>query len=171
MLQAPLWMEDEDEITSLCYEVHGRSDTYFNLISDECVLVNALYTSKEDLNVVTEVGVRAVTENAGDCTSVIVALDHNMCNTAVISASNDSMVLNVGEAFDKNAIHVHQQTPNRVRISVPNCEQLELIMIVTCEVINNMSMIHLNVSRGVNLRPTSHGLLGKSMCRRTSLFY
>ena len=161
MLQAPLWLEDTNEITSLCYEVHGRSDAYFNLVSDECVLVNALYTLKEDLNVVSEIGVRAVTETLGDCMSVIVTLVNDMCNTAVISGNNHSMHLLVGELFDEKGIQIHQQNPNRVHISVPNCEQLNLIMIVTCETNNNISMIRFNISRGVNLRPTSHGLLGK----------
>lgn len=31
----------------LCYEIHGISNQHFNLISDECINVNALYTTFE----------------------------------------------------------------------------------------------------------------------------
>ena len=161
LLQAPLWMEDTDEIISLCYEVHGRSDSYFSLVSDECVIVNALYTLKDGLNVVSEIGVRAVTKDLGDCMSVSVKLVDDTCSTEVIPGNNSSMHLHIGEVFDEMGIQVRQQSTKRVLISVPNCEQLELTMIVTCEVNNNISMMRFNISRGVNLRPTSHGLLGK----------
>ena len=160
LLQAPLWMEDTDQIISLCYEVHGRSDSYFSLVSDECVIVNALYTLKDGLNVVSEIGVRAVTKDLGDCMSVSVTLVDDTCSTKVIPDNNSSMHLHVGEVFDGMGIQVRQQSPERVLISVPNCEQLELMMVVTCEVNDDISMMRFNISRGVNLRPTSHGLLG-----------
>ena len=65
---------------SLCYEVHGRANAYFNLISDECTSVNAYYekvqsnSSNIDLNVVTQIGVRAIGVN-GTCTNIKVGLD------------------------------------------------------------------------------------------------
>jgi len=31
--------------TSLCYQIHGRSNSYYNLISDNCVQVNVLYAA------------------------------------------------------------------------------------------------------------------------------
>ena len=171
LLQAPLWMEDTDEVISLCYEVHGRSDSYFSLVSDECVMVNALYTLKDGLNVVSEVGVRAVTKDLGGCMSIGVTLVNDTCSTAVIPDNNSSMSLHVGELFDEMGVLVHQQSTNRVLVSVPNCEQLKLIMIVTCEVNNDISMMHFNISRGVNLRPTSHGLLDKRVCTCKQVFY
>ena len=54
------------DIPSLCYEVHGKADEYFNLISDKCTTVNAFYekapinSSDIDLNIITKIGVRAV---------------------------------------------------------------------------------------------------------------
>ena len=33
------------EGTPLCYEVHGRADRYFNLVSDDCTSVNAHYVA------------------------------------------------------------------------------------------------------------------------------
>ena len=51
--------------------------------------------------------------------------------------------------------------PTRVRISVPNCGNVSLIMWVTCQNVSGQEMIRFNISRGIPLQPTSHGLLGK----------
>lgn len=161
LLQAPLWLNDGDGGTSLCYEVHGKSNEYFNLVSDECVLVNALYTPSDDLNVVSEIGVRAVTENEGACMAVKVTQVGSVCSTTVTLASGGSMPLSIGQEVNTNGIQVRQLNSYRVRISVPNCEQVNLIMWATCEVNDNIAMMRFNISRGVNLRSTSHGLLGK----------
>lgn len=38
---------------SLCYEVHGESDRWFNLVSDKCSSVNAHYSGlTERLNII-----------------------------------------------------------------------------------------------------------------------
>ncbi len=64
---------------------------------------------------------------------------------------------------------------NRVRISAPNCQDLDLVMWVFCEqrelrgypelgepdVVVNVSMIHFVIARGLNIRESAHGLLGK----------
>ena len=49
----------------------------------------------------------------------------------------------------------------RVRISVPNCENVQLVMWIVCEEVRGEGMLRFIITRGVNLRPTSHGLLGK----------
>ena len=162
LLQAPLWIQDRDEITSLCYEVHGHSDAFFNLVSDECIIVNALYTQVEDLNVVSEIGVHAVTNNGSECISVkVTQMDDNACVTTLTVSNGNDMPMAVGTVFDQDGIQVRQQNQYRVRISVPNCEQVDLVMWATCEVNDNIPMMRFNISRGVNLRSTSHGLLGK----------
>ena len=45
----------------MCYEVHGQSDSYFNLISDCCTSVNAHYVAAESYfgNVIKVIGVVA----------------------------------------------------------------------------------------------------------------
>ena len=46
---------------SLCYEIHGVADKYFNLVTDECISVNAHYAAvSSSLNVVNQIGMRAV---------------------------------------------------------------------------------------------------------------
>ena len=160
-MQAPLWIQESDEIKSLCYEVHGRSNAYFNLVSDECVIVNALYSQVGDLNVVSEIGIHAVTKNEADCVSVKVTQMGDACAATLTLNNGIDMPISVGEMFDKDGIQVRQQNQYRVRISVPNCEQVDLVMWATCEINDNVPMMRFNISRGVNLRSTSHGLLGK----------
>ena len=60
----------------LCYEIHGRPDTYFNLVSDECTNINAYYTGVVSdtidslgLNIITQIGVRAI-DSLGNCVRV-----------------------------------------------------------------------------------------------------
>ena len=161
LLQVPLWMKDSDETRSLCYEVHGRSNAYFNLVSDECIIVNALYAQMGDLNVVSEIGVRAVTKSKENCLAVKVAQVVDGCSTTLAFDNGIDIPISVGEMYSQDGIQVRQQNQYRVRISVPNCEQVDLVMWATCEVNEGMPMMHFNISRGVNLRSTSHGLLGK----------
>ncbi len=52
----------------------------------------------------------------------------------------------------------------RVQISVPNCENTKLSMWVTCDDYGGQEIINFQISCGVNLRSTSHGLLGEIAC-------
>ena len=138
---------------SLCYEVHGEPGEHFNLISDTCVSVNALYSSMMDPsngNIISKIGVLAEDSN-GVCQEI--EADLGGC-TARVNANN--VIL-----YNQDGIRVRRRT-NRIRISVPNCESTELVMWVTCEVQGEQPMIKFVVARGFNLRPTSHGLVGKS---------
>ena len=49
----------------------------------------------------------------------------------------------------------------KVRVVVPNCENVDLVMWITCREVNSNRMMRFVITRGVNLRPTSHGFLGK----------
>ena len=49
----------------------------------------------------------------------------------------------------------------RVRVSVPNCENVQLVMWAICEGEGAQQQIRVMITRGLNLRPTSHGLIGK----------
>ena len=52
---------------------------------------------------------------------------------------------------------------NRVRVSVPNCELVDLVMWVMVVEMRGENMIKFVIMRGVNLSPTSHGLVGEIM--------
>ena len=148
---------------SLCYEVYGRDDTFFNLLSDGCVSVNAHYTRVNSyLNVVDMIAIRAVDE-VGLCRNLKVEL--NGC-----AASVDGMPLT--STYRSNGIFVRPY-PNRVRISVPNCNETStLIMWTICQ--NNMltdpfdpevqfsvQMVKFVIARGFNLNASSHGIIGQ----------
>ena len=150
---------------SLCYEVHGQSNRFFNLISDTCVAVNAHFTRVNtvspniDTNVMDAVGVRAVSEN-GTCVNIQVRLQG--CSAAV-----DGQVVSTYEA---SGVKVSSDT-NHVRITVPNCGDPDLTMWVFCSVGQiedpvtweyfQYNYLRFVVMHGINLDALSHGLIGK----------
>ena len=50
---------------------------------------------------------------------------------------------------------------NGYRIAVPNCEPRHLVIWVTCESTRDADLLKFVIARGINLMPTSHGLVGK----------
>ena len=150
-----------DPVSSLCYEVHGESNQFFNLISDECTSVNAYYerantTSPNiDLNIVTQIGVTAV-GNSGACTNITINLSGN-CEALVNGWPPASGPV--------DGIQVKRYaSSSRVRISVPNCADTMLIMWVFCKSGQvetfPVNFIRYVVMRGFNLNEKSHGLIG-----------
>ena len=137
---------------SLCFEIHGEPNRIFNLVSDQCTSINANYTAMnipENGNVISQIGIRAV-PSAGECKNVRVELQG--CRAFIGSAE----VIGIRNE-DNVAV---RRMRNRVRISVPNCDNLNLVMWVMCQNISGQPMIRFVITRGLNLRPTSHGLLG-----------
>ena len=148
--------------TSLCFEVHGAALQYFNLISDACTNVIAFYASfplvDDDLNFVEQIGVRAV-GNSGSCYNIRVYESDTDGFQCIATVDNTTVGLS---GIEIDGIRV-RQIMDRVRISVPNCENVNLVMWVTCELRNRLRMLRFDVSRGLTLRPTSHGLIGKCL--------
>ena len=157
-----------DPVSSLCYEVHGEANAYFNLISDECTSVNAFYQAAStpspniDLNVVTQIGVRAVGDSF-TCWNIQVNLD-GMCSVSVDGGPAPTV------SFDGISVKRYVNA-SRVRISVPNCGDTMLVMWVFCKdgrvedpvtwEYFDISFIRYVVMRGLNLNERSHGLIGK----------
>ena len=150
---------------SLCYEIHGKSDQWFNLVTDDCVSVNTRYAMLSPrLNIMDTIAVRAVDE-VNQCVNIRV--DVAEC-TAMVGSNN----LNVISIYESNGIMVKRYR-NRVRISVPNCQDLTLVMWVICEnrtlenpdspgSILTSKMIKFVVMRGLNFgHRQAHGLLGQ----------
>lgn len=143
---------------ALCFEIHGASNKAFNLISDRCTSVNALYAPMnvpENGNIIKSVGIRAV-DSMDQCVDITVGLENGCIPT--VSPNQSSAVEMTRYTLHGVSVSKHQN--NRVRVSVPNCENLQLVMWVVCEQVNSQEMIKFVITRGVNLRPTSHGLLG-----------
>ena len=146
-------IDEEGKKLFLCYEVRGQANQHFNLISDTCVSVNALYSpmmNPSKGNIISKIGVLAE-DNNGTCQRIEADLEG--C-TALVNGEAVTM-------YNLSGIHVNRRI-NRIRISVPNCETEDLVMWVICEVQQGQPMIKFVVARGFNLRPTSHGLVGKS---------
>ena len=169
-------VQEGDAITSLCYQVSGEADTFYNLVSDSCVLVNSHYSRAGNnnpnitLNIVDAIGVRAVSNN-GTCLNIRVGLGG--CQATVNGGD-------VSRIYQSNGITIRVY-PNRVRISVPNCADRDLVMWVFCTSgitedpftleYFNFNFIRFVVMRGLNLVEESHGLIGEASCLVNVLIY
>ena len=184
LMTVPLYIADksalnvtDDDIVNLCFELHGTHDAFFNLVSDGCVSVNAHYNRvlpndpREDINIIDGIYVRA-SDNAGVCRNIEVSLDRTTsgCAAFVDDVSISSM-------YQSQGISVRVYS-NRVRVMVPNCDDLDLVMWIFCR-LNIFRSTHLTVpntdieaaftapmlrfviARGFNLQETSHGILGE----------
>lgn len=149
-----------DGFPNLCYEIHGEHDQHFNLVSDTCTTVNAHYiaSSSPDLlgwNVISTIGVRAVNQQSR-CVNIEVGVE----NGCVPVISEDGSSSRVFLRYHSAGITVSKHR-NQVRVSVPNCRNIQLVMWITCQNVSGFPMIRYDITRGINLRPTSHGLIGK----------
>ena len=134
---------------SLCYEIHGDAGSIYNLVSDTCVSINAEYMgTTNDINNVTRVGVFAV-DTDGVCQSI--TIDVTNCTGTVGSTEVTS-----NNPYNSAGIRVRKGR-RYFRIAVPNCERQDLVSWVICE---SSDMLKFVITRGFNLQPTSHGLVG-----------
>ena len=143
---------------SLCFEIHGATNKIFNLISDHCTSVNAHYAPMdipERGNIIDSVGIRAV-DTAGKCVNIRVSIESG-CTPNI--STGDGVTQPVTR-YNSQGVSVSTHRNHRVRVSVPNCENVQLVMWVICESMNRQEMVKFVITRGINLRPTSHGLLG-----------
>ena len=151
----------------MCYDVHGRNDTYFNFVSDNCASVNAYYALADDPkvgNVIREIGIVA-TDNDNDCHYMRVAVVNNGSCVAML----DGQVPQSGRYNSSGITFNHKN--GFVRISVPNCApqtNLELVMWINCKklVLGHRSrveqpLIKFVICRGLSHRPQAHGLIGE----------
>ena len=143
----------------LCYEIHGKPNIILNLVSDKCTSVNANYASMNiasDGNIVSAIGIKAADGN-GNCHNIEVRMTPPEVNAPISVHIDDNEVSGV-VLVDRVRVRTYT---NRVRISVPNCELIDLVMWVLHMKVNDQDMLKFVISRGVNLAPTSHGLIGK----------
>ena len=142
-----------DGSASMCYEIHGGEEKYFNLISDTCTSVNARFSAMQampDVNRMRVIGMYAATSATPNGNCAEIEININNC-----SASLDGELIELMAEVDD--IRIRKFNNRRWRVSVPNCERRSAVMWITCE--NNM--LRFRIVRGSNLAPTSHGLLGK----------
>ena len=146
----------------MCYEVQGQSDAFFNLISDNCVSVNAYYVAAEEPreNVIKAIGVVG-TDKANRCHYVSVSVTEDGICEAIVDG--EELVNNSADMIGIVVKHRNKL----VRIDAPNCGQRShhLVMWVHCQklLVRNMpqTMIKFTINRGPCQRPSAHGLIGK----------
>ena len=159
-----------DTVPHLCYEIHGKAGSYFNLLSDTCTSVNAEYKAAFDedvpifLNVISRIGI--VTKNSnGSCVSIEVSVDNRCMPLVSREGPGGSLMTHPVEAaeYKSSGISVTRRLTH-VRISVPNCGSTRLVMYAACITSEDSgaSTIRFDITRGINLSPTSHGLMGGS---------
>ena len=141
-----------DDVPHLCFEIHGQNHWYFNLVSDLCTSVNAFYESQKTNNIITNIGVKVI-DSFNRCVQIEVD-SGNACNPVVSRGG-----MQVAEMqYSEGGISVSKRGRG-ARISVPNCAAQQLVMWVTCI----QGQIRFDIARGLTLRPTSHGLIGKML--------
>jgi len=160
-----------DSVPHLCYEIHGKARSYFNLLSDSCTSVNAEYRAAFDdenvpffLNIISRIGV--VTKNSnGSCVFIEVGVDNRCMPLVSREGPGGSLITRPVEAaeYTSDGISVTRRLTH-VRISVPNCGSTRLVMYITCTTseVSGASAVTFDITRGINLSPTSHGIMGGS---------
>lgn len=151
---------------SLCYEVRGQSDKYFNLVSDTCVSVSAHYFGVSSFNMIDQIGVKAV-DNMGKCTDILISTEGG--GTATVNGE-------IVNRFSEGGISVRKYQ-HHVRIAVPNCAHVDLVMWIIHqnrtltdhneqgeEIKIGATMLRFVIARGFNLQESSHGILGEYSC-------
>ena len=119
----------------MCYEVHGEAGKLFNLVSDTCTSVNALFTalpSDTSLNRMSEIGIYAV-DTAGDCVKIKIDID------GCTGYLGDDIL---NSTYQLNGINVRPY-PNRWRVSVPNCDSRRAVMYIFCDSDPEMLCFHI----------------------------
>ena len=149
-----------DTAVSLCYELHGQDEAIFNLVNDQCTLVNAHYTRALpgfDVNVIDAVYVNAK-DSGGPYRKIAMSLSGG-CSVTVDNVT-------VEREYDNDDIRIRRNA-NRVRVSVPNCNKTMFVMWMICEnrVLQGTSdeavgLIKFVIARGSGISESAHGLLG-----------
>ena len=143
--------------TSLCFQVHGESGNYYNLISDDCIQVNVLYDAMKNSsngNFIKEIGI-VTRDTAKNCSEI--RMRANRCVPVI-----DNEAFN--ESYNENGITIVKNRKRSYEITVPNCKATQADDIsfeITCVKIQGQKTIRFDVRRGGGLKPGAHGLIGK----------
>ena len=144
----------EDKQWDLCYEVHGREDKIYNLVSDQCVLVNThlkLASNPKVGNIMARIG--------------IVAKDYDgRCHKIQADLEGKKIIINEMQmkkrTWTGRGISVIK-LGDKVRVSVPNCKGHKMVFWITFHFMNDADMIKFIIVDGNGLSPSSHGLIGE----------
>jgi uncharacterized protein YegL len=169
---SPIEVGVNDKTVSLCYQVHGEEEKFYNLVSDDCLSVNAHVTQPVPgvkSHVIDKIGIRAIGNNATYCYDIGIAREN--CSVTV-----NGNPISVNEKFTEEGIEVFNdrmiaRNPNVIRISVPNCGRALVDAIqITCTEYNMrisrtetvpVKVLELTTTRGISPIEAAHGLVGQ----------
>jgi hypothetical protein len=141
------------ENPSLCLELHGDGGKYFNYISDTCVSMNAEYRAVDpQTNVISGMGL-IVGGRDETCHMIQVNLDG-------CTAFYDGLQINTTYR-DDGVVVSRRGDRGVVRIEAPNCNSTSLVVWAMCQEDSGVEFMKIVVTRGINLQPTSHGIMGQ----------
>lgn len=115
LISVHLLLPPELAKTSLCYEFHGLSNKYFNLLSNNCTSINAHYAAVPDhpsVNVVDEIAIRT-TDLANQCVDISIDVE---CSVSV-----NGVPVEPNQVRSKNGVKVTRYGGAEVRVTVPGC--------------------------------------------------
>ena len=160
----PLQIGASANVLSLCYQVHGEEDKLYNLLSDDCVSVNAHVSQPyTDRHIIDKIGIRAVGNN-GTCYDI--SIERENC---AVSINNQSLPTN--NHFQEEGIEVLSESLAEIptiRISVPNCGKPTIDhMFISCTqyTIHDTptDILQFGSTRGKSQVQPPHGLIGTSI--------
>jgi len=145
--------------TSLCYQIHGENNKYYNIISDRCVQVNVLYDAigrnPPGGNYIKDVGMVAH-NTAGGCNKIGVI--GKGCKVSI-----DGNALN--ESYNQDGIIIASTGRRAYEVILPNCKATQgddLRFRLRCIKVSNKGVVRVDVIRNGG-RSGAHGLLGKEL--------
>ena len=149
----------------LCYEIYGTTNKYFNLVSDRCLSVNAHYTNSEKINhsgrplhFIDQVSIMAM-NNIGHCITTVVEIERNQC---LVTVNGAVLRFIDNDKFEASGVEVTLSLSNRVLISVPNCGEEKVLMILSCKLSGlHSGFVEFQIQDGQEIQPSAHGLIGK----------
>ena len=147
-------------IPSLCYEVYGMADKYFNILSDQCVSVNAHYSevkkvghgATRPLHIIDKIAIRAVDNVTSQCIDVVIEANNHTCLLSVNGA-----ILRHGH-FSKGDMHISYFLTRAV-LSLSNCDNGKIVFAVQCKRLPT-NFLELEIENGEGITLSSHGLVG-----------
>ena len=151
---------------AICYEFHGKSGRYFNLISDSCTSVNAYFTPMPITtqgNRMSTVGIHAKQseerlilesgEVVGKCIDIRIEL---LGCAAFIGKRRLAEWGSEGEIRYRRYVY---KGKSHWRVSIPNCEAEDYAIKVTCL----SDLLRVDVNRKLHSISSSHGIMGEEL--------
>ena len=143
----------KDKQWDLCYEVHGREEKIYNLVSDQCVFVNThlkIASNPKVGNIMARIGIMAM-DRDGKCHRILADLDGKKLTVNGVD---------VGGRWMRGGIIV-RKFGDKVDVAVPNCKGRRMVFSIIFHNMNGADMIKFIIADGRGLSPSSHGLIGE----------